>query len=479
MSSILPKALNFLVMTMYLTHKLEDTKDYGIFAEFYAYATVILSIMVFRLDTAFFRFGSRTDDKNKVLSTAMIPLTLLTLAVVAALFYLAPQIADLLMYPQFPQYIRWFAIILGFDAITALIFANMRLNNQPVKFLIYKVANIVATVIILLISLEVLPRFAPGVKESLDSLLGIETILDYAFMSNMLASIFVFLLLLPEYIRLKPTFDKQLFNKMLAYAAPLVLVTIAGNINQAVAVPLQKNLLGGTLDQNLAQAGIYSAAAKLAILLNLFTTAFNYAAEPFFFNNAAKEKDPTVYGKILYAFALFCGLVVIGTYGFIDILLLVIGEEYASGVIVVPVLLIAYFLLGVYYNVAIWFKLADKTHMGTIISLVGVACTIIISVLALPTIGIIGSAWATFGCYASMVTLCYILGQRHYPLQYPIGKILRIILITITAVLVIYLVRQSTAFSAGLAIATAVGCIGLYLGINYLLDRSYIQALLK
>lgn len=479
LSSILPKALNFLVLTSYLTYKLEDTSDFAIFSEFYAYSTVILSFMIFRLDTAFFRFGSKAKDKTAVLSTTMIPLSILTLLVMGTLYFNAQWFADLLQYPDYPHYVKWFSFILGFDALTALIFANLRLSNRPLLFLFYKLVNILITVFALLFALEVMATYFPNVKAFLDTQMGIQKDLDYAFVANLVGSFSVCLLMLPEYLKLKITFDRALYWKMLKYSAPLVLVTIAGNINQAIAVPLQKNLLGGTLEENLTQAGIFSAAAKLAILLNLFTTAFNYAAEPFFFNNAAGKEDKSAYGKILYTFTLFCGAVVLGTYGLIDIFILIIGEQYRDAVFVVPILLIAYLLLGIYYNIAIWFKLSDQTYMGTIISSVGVIFTIAISVIALPSIGIIGSAWATLACYASMVILCFILGQRNYPIEYPVGKIVRIILITVMGTVGLYIIRNHTFLSEFKLILIGLSTLLGYLLINYLIDKTHIQRLIK
>ena len=442
MSHVLPRILNYIVLTVYLTYKFTDTREFGIYSDLYAYATIILTIMVFRMDTAYFRYGSRDQNLNKVFSTAFIPLAVATLAIVHLMYQYADGIAEWLKYPGKAYYVKWFAGILAFDAICALVYARFRLESRPVRFLFYRVANVLLTIGFILLFLEVLPRISPDLLKKLSEWTGVNSQLDWVFFSNLLASFMVFVMMLPEFRKIKFQFDKALYYQMLKYSIPLVIVGIAGNINQAMAVPLQKYLLKGDTNANLSMAGIYSAGAKLAILLNLFTTAYNYAAEPFFFNNAAKNEKSDVYGDMAYAFTIFTGLAALFTYLYIDLLLLLVGPQYRSGVIVVPVLLVSYIFLGLYYNVSIWYKLADKTHIGGLISTAAVFITLLFSFLLIPTIGIMGSAVTSLMCYVFMAGAGYLTGQKYYPLSYPVRAIARIIGIVIGFMVLSWIVRN-------------------------------------
>ncbi|MBK8393419.1 MAG: polysaccharide biosynthesis C-terminal domain-containing protein [Saprospiraceae bacterium] len=464
MSHILPRILYFIVLTPYLTYRLKDTGDYGIFSEFYAYTALILSFMTFRMDTAYFRYANTktTEERDKVYSTTFVPMMVISLLVFAGLMVFAPQVAAYLKYPNDIHFVQYFAWILLFDAATTLVYSKFRLDGKPFRFLFYRVANVLASVLALMLFLEILPRFFPDLKTSLDQLLGVRKDLDYTFFANVVASALVFLLMIPELWRVKFSFDKKLLKPILKYAWPLVVVALAGNINQAFAAPLQKWLLSGTLTERMSQVGIFSAAAKLAILLNLFTTAYNYAAEPFFFNNAAQDTERKMYGKAALSFAVFSSLVVVGIYLFIDILLILIGTNYRSGVFVVPFLLVSYIFLGLYYSVSIWYKLSDNTQIGLWISIFGVFLTLLVSWITIPIFGIIGSAWASVACYGGMLGFSYFLGQKYYPIKYPIREIMTVIGITLLILLSAWFMREFLAISLGLRLTVNILIFGIY-----------------
>lgn len=430
LSHIISRVLLFVVFTIYLTRRFNgDTAEYGIYTDMYSYATVILTILVFRMDTALFRYGSK-GDLQKVFNTGFFAVLGFCLLVLLALLPFGKSIAGMLTYGDSPHYIRWFAYILVLDAITALVFARLRLQSRPYRFVIYKLLNVGLTVVLVLLFLEFLPKYAPAAFAEINEYLGVSRQIDYVFYSNLLASGAVVLAMLPEFKSLRFEFDPSLFKKMFWYSMPLVFVGIAGNINQAFAAPLQKYFLGDNILENLANAGVYGAAAKLAILLNLFTTAFNYAAEPFFFNNADNKDTLKVYGKVALAFTIVACLAALGLIFYIDIVILLLGDQYRSGATVVPILLFAYIFLGLYYNVSIWYKLKDKTYIGALISFLGAFITIVVSLLLLPVIGEIASAWAALGCYVSMVVVGYFVGQKYYPVEYPVSRILGYIFTT-------------------------------------------------
>ena len=466
LSHILSRVLLFIVFTFYLTRRFDgDATEYGIYTDMYSYAAVILTILVFRMDTAFFRYGSK-GDLQKVFNTGFIGVLGFCIIVLVLLLTNIDWFSSILRYEESPHYIKWFAYILVLDAITALVFARLRLQSRPIRFMVYKFINVGLTLILVLAFLEFLPKYFPTQFEQLNSMLGVTRQIDYVFFANLLASGAVVLAMLPEFKTFRFTFEYPLFKKMLWYALPLVAVALAGNINQAFAAPLQKYFLGNDILENLANAGVYGAAAKLAILLNLFTTAFNYAAEPFFFNNSDRKDSLEVYGKVALAFTIVACLATLGLIFYIDIIILLLGDTYRSGINVVPILLFAYVFLGLYYNVSIWYKLKDKTYIGALISFMGAFITILISLLLLPKIGTIASAWAALACYVSMVIVGYFIGQKYYPVHYPVKKILfyigATVVLSISALLLRPIMGVSIAYFSTITAILLVVVFGLY-----------------
>jgi len=430
LSHIISRVLLFVVFTVYLTRTVGES-EYGIYADMYSYAAVILTILVFRMDTAMFRFGREKKDAQKVFNTGFIGVLVFSLIALMILLPLVDPISELLQYNESPHYIRWFAYFLVLDALAALVFARLRLQDRPIRFVIYKLLNIFLTVVFVFFFLEIMPQHFPDGYERITSYLGTTRRIDFVFFTNLLASGVVLLAMLPEFSSFRFSFDFDIFKKMVIYALPLVFVGIAGNINQAFAAPLQRAFLGEGVLDNLANVGVYAAAAKLAILLNLFTTAFNYAAEPFFFNNSDNKDSLKIYGKVALAFTIVACLATLALIFYIDVITLLLGEKYKSGINVVPILLFAYIFLGLYYNVSIWYKLKDKTHIGAYISILGAVVTIVVSITLLPRLGTIASAWAALVCYITMVIAGYIIGQKYYPVEYPVKKIAAYILITL------------------------------------------------
>ncbi len=455
LSHILSRVLLFVIFTFYLTRRLGST-EYGIYSDMYSYVTVILTILVFRMDTALFRYGSR-GDIQKVFNTGFIAVLGFCVIILLILLPFVDQFAAVLEYDESPHYIRWFAYILVLDAIAALVFARLRLQSRPIRFVIYKMINVGLTVIFVIAFLEFIPKYFPDLFEKLNHTLGVTRQIDYVFFSNLLASGAVLIAMIPEFRSFRFSFDTGLFKKMFWYSLPLVAVGIAGNVNQAFAAPLQKIFLGEETFANLGDVGIYGAAAKLAILLNLFTTAFNYAAEPFFFNNVDKKDSIKVYGKVALAFTIVACLVTLGLIFYLDVVILLLGDSYRSGASVVPILLFAYIFLGLYYNVSIWYKLKDKTHIGAVISFMGMFITLVVSIGLLPVIGYIASAWAALGCYVAMVVVGYFVGQKYYPIVYPVKTILTYIVATALISWSVLTLREQMELGAlYFAIVTAV-----------------------
>ncbi len=418
MGSILPKILNFLILAPYLTRVLSN-ENYGIHGILYAYVALLISIFTLRLETAYFRFATQGDQPRSTFGSALSVILIVSLSLSTLIYLNAENIASLLTTAEDARYVRWFSLILLFDAIAALPFAKLRLENKALKFSGIKIINVLVTAAIILSYLSFIPAsdsatsfaaFPFYYKEGRD--------LDYVFLANLVASAVVLLLLLPELMGTKLKLEKPLLRKMLIYSSPLILVGVAGAINQVFDRVFLSKLL--TESEALTTVGAYNGAAKVAVIMSLFATAFNYAAEPFFFKSFRDKDSTTLYAHVLKAFTITGLLVFLTITLFLDQAMVLIGEDYRGVRDIVPVLLFAYLFLGIYYNVSIWYKLKDKTHMGAIIALVGAAITITSNFFLIPQYGYIGAAWSALICYVVMVLLAFFTGRKNLKVPYDI-----------------------------------------------------------
>jgi O-antigen/teichoic acid export membrane protein len=376
------------------------------------------------METTFFRYVKDSNEPRKVYSTILWSLLATTIFTGALLFFFSQNIADVLQYPNNVNYVRWFILILAFDALAAVPFAKLRYDNRPLKFATIKLLNIFLTIALVLFFLVACPYFIETytwLNLVYDPNIGV----GYVFIANLVASACTLLLLVGELLEIERHFDSNLYKKMIAYALPLAVAGFAGRINELLDRVLLKFLLPFDLETNMAHLGVYGACYKLSILMTLFTQAFWFAAEPFFF---AQSNDKASNPRQTYAFTLKY-FVIVGTFIFIGVMLFLdifkhlIGSSFHSGLVVVPILLMANLFLGIYYNLSIWYKLNNQTHLGAYISGVGAIVTIILNVALIPSIGYVGSAWATLVCYMCMVMLSYYWCQKHYPIPYNVSRI--------------------------------------------------------
>ncbi len=420
---MLSRVLYFLILSSYLTYTLKDSYEYGLYTLMYSYATVIIVLLSYRIDTAFFRFGSGKGNLEKTFSTAFFPLIFTTAFCVGGIILFSDVISSTLSLSEYPHYFKWFAIILGFDVLALLPYGKFRLENKAKSFAIYKVGNIILTIILLFYFFEFYhPRQGEdGWVQQLFPAWG--QLVDYVFIANLLASIIMFILLCTNLKGIKLSVDWTLWKKMVVYSLPLIIVGVASSINQYFSAQFQQFFLSGSMDDNIAEVGVYGAAMRLAALLIMFNSAFNYAAEPFFFRNASRKNDTDIYAKVLSLYSICAVAMMILLIYNLEIIAYVVGENYRAAIYLVPILLLAYFMLGLYYNVSIWYKLSDKTIYGSYISLFGVLITVLISYYCIPVYGYAGSAWAALASYTSMVALALIWGKKHYPIRYDFKKL--------------------------------------------------------
>ncbi|MDA8692582.1 oligosaccharide flippase family protein [Saprospiraceae bacterium] len=437
---ILSKVVYYLLVVVLLTHLLNDENlEFGTFSSFYAYSAVLIILFSFRLDTALFRFGTNSEDRQSAYNTSFTTVILLSVILISIGLFAYEYIAPWTVAPDRPIYVRWFAFILAFDIISLIPYAKLRLDNEARKFALFKILNVLISSILILFFLIILPRLPQGLKNWFPSY---EHIIDYVFIANLIASFSILVLLFLKVGSVSFKINISLLKKMFFYISPLVIVGVANSFIQFYAVPLQEEFLGNSDDKNLFDAGTYEASRRIAGLFAMFITAFNFAAEPFFFKNASESDRHLYYGKICHFFSLVGGLVIITMVFSLDIIQYIIGKSFRESIFVIPILLLGYLFLGLYYNVSIWYKLSDNTKYGAMVSICGLIIFFFINIVFLKQFGYVVTAWATVATYGSMVIIAYVLGQKIYPIPYPIKKILANIIIIVAIVTASNYVKQ-------------------------------------
>jgi O-antigen/teichoic acid export membrane protein len=422
-SSVLGRFLNYLLVPLF-TYTFAPP-EYGVVAEFYAYMGFLAVLLTFGMETGYFRFRSGGEQAPEVVyATALRFLVLANLGFVLCAWMLRQPVADLLRHPSHPEYIWWCAAILALDSIGAAAFARLRAEDRAARFAVIKVLEIVLNVgLNLIFILGLRSAFESDPTSFLGGLWDPAIGIGYVFIANLAASGFKILMLGPQFLGGLRGFDAVLFRRLLRYSLPMVIIGLAGIVNEMLDRAALKYLLPYDDLTNMAQLGIYSACYKLSVLMTLFIQAFRYAGEPFFFAYAKQADAGRTYAIVLNWFVIFCVFIFLLVTLFLDVFQYFVGADYREGLTVVPVLLIANLLLGVYINLSIWFKLTDRTLMGAMVSLIGAAITIVALLILIPRYGYTGAAWAHLACYSAMVVISYLLGRRYYPVPYDLKRV--------------------------------------------------------
>jgi O-antigen/teichoic acid export membrane protein len=431
--SILGRFLNYLLVPLY-TYGLLTPGEFGIVNLFYSYTALLMVILTYGMETAFFRFSETEQDKKSVYSTGLISLFAST-ALFLVLTNLFPQtIAGWLQYPQYPNFIVWFAWIMALDVLSAVPFARLRALNRPIWFSAIKSVNIFTLILLNLFFLLLCPYLYHHFERTwIGSAIGViyrpDWTIEYIFIANLMASMVTLILLLPQVFHLQWKFDPGLWKKMILYALPLMIAGMAGIVNETVDRILLRYLLPLAPADAEAQVGIYSACYKIAVLMVLFIQAYRFAAEPFFFSQMKNKDASLVYARIMDYFIIVVSTIFLVTMLFLDtIFIRLTGPEFRSARAVIPVLMLAKLFLGIYYNLSIWYKLTGKTLWGALITITGMIITLGLNILWIPLSpdhlihGYTGSAWATLLCYTAMMILAYMTGRKYYPIPYNLKK---------------------------------------------------------
>jgi O-antigen/teichoic acid export membrane protein len=423
LSSIFGRFLNYLLVPLYTYYF--SAEEYGVVSEFYAYAGFFAVVLIFGFETGYFRFRDKAAQKDTAYSTALWFILQINAWFLVLIVWINPWLSNMLQYPDHPEYVLYFSLILALDAIASIPFARLRAEDKAFRFAAIKIIEILITVGLSLFFI----KFCPILKASnaypwLDLIYRPEIGVGYIFIANLIASIFKFLMLAPQLLPLRWGFNTALFGRMLKYSLPMVVIGFAGIINEMLDRVLLKQLLPYDLSTNMKMLGIYGACYKLSILMSLFIQAFRFAAEPFFFAYASNSDSKLIYAKVLRYFVIFCVFIFLLVTLFIDFFKYFVGPEFRSGLDVVPILLLANLFLGIYVNLSIWYKLTDRTLIGAGVSLCAAALTIYLNIKWIPVYGYTGSAWAHLIGYGGMALVSYVLGQIYFPVKYDVLRIL-------------------------------------------------------
>jgi len=436
-STIASRLLNFILTPIF-------TRSYGaaalgVFTKMYAYASMTNAILAFGMETTFFRYLNKYEDRKAQVynNSFLIVAFISTLFLITGLVFTEPITKWLLNnnmshYQDQRKYVQYFLWLLFSDAICVIPFARIRADGKPFRYSIIKFVNILSYVLLSLFFIYGIPLIIkhdlPG-REFFQGWFRDKWV-GYVFISNLIASSITFLLLVPEFLKVQFKFDGALFKNMLSYSWPVLVANLSFIINEN----LDKILLDRYTTE--AQVGIYGAVCKLAIFLSIFNMAFRLGAEPFFFSYAKNENAKVTYAKILEYFVIALSILFVALTANIEILKYFISRdkahlaEYWVGLPAVPYLLVGYVCLGVYMNLSIWYRLSDQTRFGLYISLVGAVITIVFNMILIPKYSYMGSAWVSMATYGTMMIISYILGQKYYPIPYNLKKILAYLIVS-------------------------------------------------
>jgi len=396
--------------------------DYGETTILLAYMVFFNVILSYGMETSFFRFYNSEDNKKNVVETSTISIFWTSIGFLfLALFFRNTLSGWINVEVEFVTYAIW---ILVLDALVIVPFSKLRAEQRPVVYAVIKIANVVINMLLNLFFLLYLPQIAQNHPDTLVATIYVEDFqVGYIFMANLIASLATFLVLSPNYLRVKWHFDFELWKRMIRYGFPILIAGIAFAVNEHLDKIILEHLLPKDIGK--AQVGAYAACYKLGLFMVLFATAFRLGIEPFFFSHAKNENAKQTYAVITKFFVIFGSLILLTVIVFADLLKMIMikDESYWEAMRVVPLIILANFFLGIYNNLSVWYKLTDKTKIGAYISIVGALLTLVLNYLLIPKYSYMGSAIGTIIAYGSMMVISYVLGNKYYPVPYDMKKI--------------------------------------------------------
>ena len=422
LSSILGKFLNWGLVPLY-TYVLANSAEYGVITNLYAWTALLLVILTYGMETGFFRFMNKREKEGTVVySSSLLCIAFTSLLFMVSCVLLSQPIANLLGYGIHPEYISIVCVIVALDAFSAIPFAYLRFQNKAFRFAGLKLIAIFVNIFFNLFFLIACPKLQDIAPSLIDWFYNPAYGVGYVLIANFISTIITILLLIPEIRKASFQVDFSLLKQMLGYSLPLLVLGIAGIMNQTVDKIIFPYLMPDREIAN-AQLGIYGACFKVAMVMMVFTQAFRYAYEPFIFAHNKGGDKRGEYADAMKFFIIFSLLIFLGMMFYLDILKYIIRDDYWEGLKIVPIILISYLFQGIFFNLSLWYKLIDKTQYGAYFSLIGLVITLAVNILFVPHFGYVASAAASFICYLIIMLISYYFGQKHYPVEYDLKSI--------------------------------------------------------
>ena len=421
LSSIIGRFLNYLLVPLYTYKIAASSGGYGVITNLYAYTALLLVILTYGMETTFFRFANKEDEDPKLVYSSILRMVGLTsLLFIGLVFAFIGPISSAMGYPEHPSYIWALAIVVALDAFQAILFSYLRYQKRPLKFAALKLLFIGLNIGLNLVYFVVLPKLYEGNPDVWGKLYNPEVGVGYVFYINLFCTGLVTFFFGRELKGIGYGFDWTLCKRMLSYSWPILVLGIAGILNQTADKILFPKVYPGA-DANV-QLGIYGAVVKIAMIMALITQAFRYAYEPFVFGNSREKDNKETYAKGMKYFVIFTLLAFLCVMGYMNVLRYIIKSDYWDGLKVVPIVMAAEMMMGIYFNLSFWYKLTDKTIWGAVFSGIGCAVLILINVLLVPKYGYMACAWGGFAGYGVSMLLSYFVGQKYYPIDYPLKE---------------------------------------------------------
>ena len=414
--------LNYLLVPLYTAKISAMSGGYGTITNIYAYIALMIIILTFGMETTFFRFSNKDDeDPKSVISTSLIAVTAVSALFVALIFITLPWLAPAMGYADHPSYISVMSIVVALDAVQSILYAYLRYQHKPLKFASLKFAFIILNIFLNVLYFVWLPDLYKSYPEVVGKIYDPTVGVGYAFYLNLVCTGLVTLLFWKELASIKYRVDWALLKRMLSYTWPLLLLGIVGILNQTADKILYPYI--DPSHNGKVQLGIYGAACKIAMIMAIITNAFRWAYEPFVFGKSRDKDNREAYAGAMRYFIIFTYLAFLMVMAWMDLLKYIIGRDYWEGLKVVPIVMAAEIMMGIYFNLSFWYKLTDKTIWGAIFSFIGCAILVAINFLFVPKFGYWACAWGGFAGYGTTMLLSYFIGQKKYPIPYDLKTI--------------------------------------------------------
>lgn len=443
LSSIIGRFLNYLLVPLYTAVLPAGSGGYGVVTNIYAYVGLILVILTFGMETTFFRFANKEGEKPLVVySTTLIIVGTISLFFLCMVLGFLPQISQAMGYATHPEYIGIMGACVALDAFLAIPFAWLRYQKRPIKFAALNLLFIFLNIVTNLLYFLVLPKLYPLYPDVIGLFYNPGVGVGYIFGLNLVCKAAIVAFFIPELTGFKYILDVALMKRMLRYSWPILVLGIAGILNQT-ADKIIFPLVYGDIQEGQVQLGIYGACVKIAMIMAMITQAFRYAYEPFVFGKSKDQDSKTTYAKGMKFFIIFTLLAFLCVMAWLDALKYIIAPGYWDGLRVVPIVMAAEIMMGIYFNLSFWYKLIDKTIWGAWFSLAGCAVLLVINFVFIPRYGYMACAWGGFAGYGTSMILSYLVGQKKNPINYPMRSIMTYITLALLLTLVMVYIPEN------------------------------------